>query len=200
MITIIDYDMGNINSIANMLRRLGAKAETTSNPEHVARAERIILPGVGAFDTGMKNLEAAGLLSVLNQRVVKEKTPVLGICLGCRLITRGSEEGELPGLRWIQADTVRFKDVQVKIPHMGWNTARPCRTSMLFPDAEEKQRFYFVHSYHLVCDREDDVLLMTHHGYEFASAVSVENITGVQFHPEKSHKYGLRLFERWLES
>jgi glutamine amidotransferase len=203
MIAIIDYGMGNLGSIANMLKKIGAKAVITSEAATIDAAEKLILPGVGAFDNGMKNLNDLGLIPLLNTKVLKQKTPVLGVCLGMQLITKSSEEGTLPGLGWVEAKTVKFefngKPHNLKIPHMGWNFMDLKQDNSILADMYESPRFYFVHSYHVVCQDQKDVLATTDYGYEFASAIAKENIIGMQFHPEKSHKFGMRLFKNFVE-
>ncbi len=202
MIVIIDYGMGNLGSILNMMKKIGAKAIISSDIAEIEKAAKLILPGVGSFDNGMKNINDRGLIQLLNKKVLNDKTPILGICLGCQLITKSSEEGNLPGLGWIDARTVRFRFndnlKNLKIPHMGWNTVRMCKEEPLVDNLQGEQRFYFVHSYHLVCDHEDDVLMKTFYGYEFASAVKKGNVVGVQFHPEKSHRFGMELLKNWV--
>jgi len=202
MITVVDYDMGNIGSIANMIAKIGAKAHVTSDPDVLRRADKLILPGVGHFDRGMANLVELGLVPVLEELVVRKRTTVLGICLGMQLMCRSSEEGERPGLGWVHAAVKRF-DVAAhpgtKVPHMGWNVARPVKDSPLFDRAPtEPQRFYFVHSYYTECHDPADVLTTTTHGREFCSAFVHDNIYGVQFHPEKSHAFGMELFRRFV--
>lgn len=203
MIIIIDYKMGNLGSILNMLKKVGAPALVSSLYEDIAQADKLILPGVGAFDNGISNLRESGLLPVLIEKVLERKTPVLGICLGMQLMTRRSEEGKLPGLGWIEAETVRFrldrKESGLKVPHMGWNSATVSKGNSIFRGLEEENRFYFVHSYHVACKDDGDVLSTTRHGYEFASSIRKGNIVGVQFHPEKSHRYGLKLLSNFAE-
>lgn len=204
MIIIVDYKMGNLGSILNMLKKIGTLAMASSLPEDILQADKLILPGVGAFDNGMTNLKESGLLSVLNEKVLAKKTPILGICLGMQLLTRQSAEGRLEGLGWIEADTVRFrldreKSSPLKVPHMGWNTVMFAHGSILSSGLEKEARFYFVHSFHVVCDKEDNVAGKTLYGYEFVSAVQKNNIYGVQFHPEKSHKFGLQLLKNFVE-
>jgi glutamine amidotransferase len=203
MIIIIDYGMGNLGSIRNMLKKIGAPAEISSDSSEILKAEKLILPGVGAFDHGMRNLSDRGLIAVLNQRVREEKCPILGICLGMQLLTQSSEEGNLPGLSWISAKTRRFQFSpemgSLKIPHMGWNEVKPVAAAPLFLGFEETPRFYFVHSYHVRCDHSEDILATTFYGYDFVSAVKHENIMGTQFHPEKSHKFGMRLLKNFVE-
>jgi glutamine amidotransferase len=202
LITIVDYGMGNLGSIANMLKKVGAQAVISSNIEDIETSRKLILPGIGAFGEGMKNLEQRGLIGVLRRKVINEKTPVLGICLGAQLITRRSQEGELPGLGWIAADTVRFStssNGKLKVPHMGWNHVEVAKDDPLLQNLPQEPRFYFVHSYHLLCDDTADVLGWTEYGYPFASVVRNRNVYGTQFHPEKSHKYGLQLFRNFVE-
>jgi glutamine amidotransferase len=204
MIVIIDYGMGNLGSIQNMLKKIGAQAVISSDIQAVERADKLILPGVGAFDTGMKQLEELGLIDVLNDKVLNRKTPTLGVCLGMQLLMQGSEEGVRPGLGWIDGETIRFrfdpKRTNLKIPHMGWNTVTIIRDGTLFKGLnQEEARFYFVHSYHVVCNREEDILARSFYGYDFASAVQRGNIMGTQFHPEKSHKFGMKIYENFVE-
>ncbi len=203
MIVIIDYGMGNIGSIANMLKKVGAEPIVSSNIGIIERADKLILPGVGAFDHGMRRLAEMGLISVLNRKVIDQKTPILGLCLGMQLFTRSSEEGSLPGLAWFDAVTIKFRfettDCGLKTPHMGWNTISFVHRNGIWTDMYPEARFYFVHSYHVVCHRQEDVNTTTHYGYDFASSITKGNIRGMQFHPEKSHKYGMRLFESFLE-
>jgi glutamine amidotransferase len=204
MIVIIDYGMGNLGSIQNMLKKIGAQAVISSDIQAVERADKLILPGVGAFDTGMKQLEELGLIDVLNDKVLNRKTPTLGVCLGMQLLMQGSEEGVRPGLGWIDGETIRFrfdpKRTNLKIPHMGWNTVTIIRDGTLFKGLnQEEARFYFVHSYHVVCNREEDILTRSFYGYDFASAVQRGNIMGTQFHPEKSHKFGMKIYENFVE-
>jgi glutamine amidotransferase len=202
MITIINYNAGNIKSIQNMLKRIGAKSCISSNVEEIEQAERLILPGVGHFDYGMRNLKQSGLIDVLNKKVVVDKTPLLGICLGAQLLGNGSEEGEEKGLGWINMDVVKFDKAKMpdnlKIPHMSWNEILIKKSSKLLEGLNDESRFYFVHSYHMMCNNEKDILTNTNYGYEFSSAVEKENIFGVQFHPEKSHKFGMKLLENFV--
>ena len=201
-IIIIDYGLGNLGSIRNMLKKIGAEGTISSNVSDIERAEKLILPGVGNFDQGMRNLETLGLLPVLEDKVIQKKTPILGICLGMQLFARKSEEGESSGLGWIDAEVVRFKfddkERNLKIPHMGWNLIKIERKDTLFGEMYLESRFYFVHSYHMVCKNESDILAKTFHGHEFPSAVRKENIYGVQFHPEKSHKFGMKLLANFV--
>ena len=203
MIVVVDYGLGNLGSIANMLKKIGAHAVVSSDPAVVEKADKLILPGIGAFDAGMKNLETRGLIPLLNYRVLEQKTPILGVCLGMQLLCKRSEEGQLPGLGWLDAEVIRFKFdgniANLKIPHMGWNTLTVRQPYPLFADLEAENRFYFVHSYHVVCADRGNVLAQTNYGFDFASAVVKDNIMGVQFHPEKSHKFGMRLYKNFTE-
>lgn len=200
MIVIVDYEMGNVGSIRNMLKRVGTDATITASIDAVRSATKLILPGVGAFDTGMQHIESLGLTEVLNQRALRDRIPVLGICLGMQLLTRSSEEGKMPGLGWIAADTVRFRfDGQqgLKVPHMGWNKVRPMRNHPLFAGLDDDPAFYFVHSYFVKCDDDGDAVGCTPYGGEFASVIAHDNIWGTQFHPEKSHRFGMRLLSNF---
>jgi glutamine amidotransferase len=202
MITIVDYGMGNVGSILNILKRSGFGVSISSKPEDIRTAEKLILPGVGAFDTGMANLDRYGLRKPIEDKV-GAGTPVLGICLGMQLLFEGSEEGDLPGLGWMRGHCKRFRfpdDSRLKVPHMGWNAVRPVERESLFREMDDDARYYFVHSYHAVCEESSVVIGWTVHGYEFAAAVRRDNIFGTQFHPEKSHKHGRRLLKNFAES
>jgi glutamine amidotransferase len=203
MITIVDYGVGNLGSILNMLKKVGAKAQASSDPDVLRQADKLILPGVGAFDAGMKKLNETGLVPVLNELVLDEKVPVIGLCLGMQLMTKKSEEGTEAGLSWIDAETVRFKfapeNAQLKVPHMGWNTLDIRRQHPLVADLGPESRFYFVHSYHVVCQSEADVVAYTDYGYPLAAIINKGNIMGAQFHPEKSHKFGMQLLKNFAE-
>jgi imidazole glycerol-phosphate synthase subunit HisH len=202
MITIIDYKTGNLGSIQNILRRIGEESIVTSDTALIAKASKLILPGVGAFDTGMKNLTELGLTDILNKKVIIEKVPVLGICLGMQLMSKGSEEGSFPGLGWIDSTTLRFRfqnTAEYKIPHMGWNFINQHKTSRLFDSMYADPRFYFVHSYYFSAANPDDIVTSTSYEIEFTSSVERGNIMGVQFHPEKSHKFGMKLLKNFVD-
>ncbi|MEZ4852483.1 MAG: imidazole glycerol phosphate synthase subunit HisH [Bacteroidia bacterium] len=203
MITIIDYGLGNLASIKNMLKRIGIKSIITDDPEKIAAAEKLILPGVGAFEMGMNYIREKGLLDVMNQRVLEDKVPVLGICLGMQLLSRHSEEGDAEGLGWIEGDTIKFDfepSKNLKIPHMGWSEISQEHSSQLMHEMYEDPRFYFVHSYHVVCDDPEDVLLSVDYGMKVTCGVEKGNIMGVQFHPEKSHKFGMKLLSNFANN
>lgn len=194
MITIVDYGMGNLGAVRNMFKRIGVPAAITGDPAEVARAEKILLPGVGAFDAAMKRINASGLREVLERKAQIERVPVLGICLGMQLLTRGSEEGTEPGLGWIAADTRRFPALPgLKVPHMGWNLAQPTQPHPLTAELPPEPRFYFVHSFYVHVDDPHDSLLRTHYEVDFDAAIAHGNILGAQFHAEKSHRFGMKL-------
>jgi imidazole glycerol-phosphate synthase subunit HisH len=200
MITIVDYGMGNLGSIHNMFKRIGVAAEITGEAEVLGRASKILLPGVGAFDSAMQRINASSLRAVLDRKALEERVPVMGICLGMQLLTRCSEEGELPGLGWIAATTRRFPATPgLKVPHMGWNLVTPHTPSALTAgfDSLSEPRFYFVHSYFIECDDRDADILRTSYGVTYASAIQQDNIYGVQFHPEKSHRFGMKLLDNF---
>ena len=196
MITIINYGMGNLGSVQNMLKRIGVESKITSDVSEIERAEKILLPGVGAFDAAVAKIDELNLRSVLVHKATVDKIPFLGICLGMQLLTRSSEEGQLQGLNLIPATTIKFKfeeSQHLKVPHMGWNLVRKNTDSVLTQNFINDYRFYFVHSYKVICDDTKNSILRTDYGGEFDSAIQNENVYGAQFHPEKSHKYGMHL-------
>src|SRR5687768_14024872 len=201
MIAIIDYNTGNLNSIKNLIRKVGYDAIITNDASEIAKASKLILPGVGHFDYGMKNLQKLDLIEILNKKVLNEKVPILGICLGVQLFTKRSDEGFEPGLGWVDGITKAFDRGKItnglKIPHMGWSEVK-YRSSRLFDGFTEVPRFYFVHSFHLECNNDADALTFCEHGYEFTAGIEKENIVGVQFHPEKSHKFGFQLMRNFI--
>lgn len=202
MIFIIDYGAGNLGSIANMLRKLGQSAIITSKPEEIQKAEKLILPGVGRFDYGMSKLKESGLIGALNQKVLEDKTPILGICLGAQLMTKKSEEGKISGLGWFDAEVKKFsfpkEQSDLRIPHMGWNYVMIENETALSKGLPAGSKYYFVHSYYLKANNPEDIFMVTHYGNDFVSALNRDNIYAVQFHPEKSHKYGLKIFQNFL--
>lgn len=202
MIAIVDYGVGNLGSIANMLKKVGAEAQVTHDPAAIRAASGILLPGVGHFDHCAKALRASTLLPLLESRVKDEKVPLLGICVGMQLLARSSEEGTEPGLGWIAGDVKKFDlppAERLPVPHMGWAMVKPRPGSPLFdPNAEE--RFYFVHSFHMVCDDPNDIAAEAEYGYRFVAAVQRGNVWGTQFHPEKSHRFGKALMRRFAEA
>ncbi len=201
MITIVNYGIGNIGSMLSMLKRIGVVAKAESDPDVIIQAKKIILPGVGSFDAAMKRInDVTGLRDVLNQKALIERVPIMGVCLGMQLLTGSSEEGSLPGLGWIPGSTKRFPSVAaLKVPHMGWNVARRTNSSPLTATLDVESRYYFVHSYYVTVDDPAYSIMRTSYGIEFDSAVARSNIYGVQFHPEKSHRFGMHLLKNFAE-
>lgn len=202
MITIIDYGMGNLGSVLNMFKKVGAQAKISSDLDEISKASKILLPGVGAFDTAMQRINDAGMLAVLNQKALIEKVPVLGICLGMQLLTNSSEEGKLPGLGWIDGAAYNFKgriDHTLRIPHMGWNIANIDQKNEITSGYNGEIRFYFVHSYYVKVSNPINSMMQTTYGLSFDSAIVKDNIFGAQFHPEKSHKFGMQFFKNFAK-
>ncbi len=201
MTAIIDYGMGNIGSISNMLKKIGEPSIITSDMATIEISDRIILPGVGAFDHAIKNLHDLDLFSPLKNLVLEKEKPILGICLGMQLLTNGSDEGSLNGLSFIDGYAHKFSssDKNFKIPHMGWNSLSLKKESSLFKDPSIEHRFYFVHSYAIQCAISTDILSTTYYGSNFVSSFENKNIIGVQFHPEKSHRFGINFLKNFVE-
>ena len=199
MITIIDYGMGNLGSVHNMFKKIDVESKITSNLKEIKSASKLILPGVGSFDKAMQKINNSGIREVLDQIVLTNETPILGICLGMQLLTNSSEEGIEKGLGYINATTKKFsfKEKGMKVPHMGWNSVVNSSKSKLTETSFKKSRFYFVHSYYVEVENQINSILKTNYGLEFDSAIHNKNIYGVQFHPEKSHKYGMQLFKNF---
>ena len=202
MIVIIDYGMGNLRSVHNKLKRLGCYSEISSDKSVIEKAEKLILPGVGHFANGMKKLHEFNLLGILNKKVMEDQVPILGICLGMQLMTSFSEEGNVNGLNWFEAQTQYFKieekdKFKYKVPHMGWNNVRLSGDSKLFKGIDEDAEFYFVHSYHVVKNKEGVTKGITNYAYDFISYVEKRNIFGAQFHPEKSQDAGMIMFSNF---
>lgn len=201
MIAVIDYGIGNVGSIINMLKKIGVSCILANDIKQIENADKLILPGVGAFDIAMQKLNNGGFIDIINKHAIYQKKPLLGICLGMQMLGRKSEEGNEPGLGLISFDNKRFSfdsNIQLKIPHMGWDIVDLNKKDDLIVNGiTATQKYYFVHSYHAVCDSEDNVLMRCDYGYSFAAAVKKDNIYGVQFHPEKSHKFGMALLENF---
>lgn len=204
MVTLVDYGLGNIQAFHNIYTRLKLPVDIASTPEQLRRAGKIILPGVGAFDWAMTRLNRSGLRDVLDELVMARHVPVLGVCVGMQMMAKGSEEGALPGLGWIKADVKRFRwngeagKGQMHLPHMGWNDVVPVETKSLFRNIDAP-RYYFLHSYYIAADNPSEVLSTTDYGGSFTSAVRADNVFGVQFHPEKSHHWGVQLLKNFAE-
>lgn len=203
MIAVVDYDTGNVGSVLNMLKKVGAQAVVSRDPAVLRDAQKLVLPGVGAFDEAMGNLRRFGLYDLLNELVLEHRRPILGVCLGAQLMAKSSEEGEQPGLGWLDARLVRFRAAEgrtLRVPHMGWNTVTAeAAGGGIFQDVPQPMRFYFVHSYHMVTDAPGLELASTTYGHRFTSAMARDNILSMQFHPEKSHKYGLQVYRNFVE-
>jgi len=202
MITVVDYGVGNIGALLNMFDYLGIEAEASGDPVAIANAERLVLPGIGAFDKAMRTLRERRLVDPLHEAVATRRAPVLGVCLGMQLLARSSEEGVEPGLGWIAADVRRIAvpaGSGLKVPHIGWAETRALRASTLFAGALPEERYYFDHSYHMVCDRADDASAVIDYGSPLVCAVEAGHVMGVQFHPEKSHRFGMRLLTAFAE-
>ena len=203
MIAIVDYGLGNILAFSNMFKRLNIEARVARGADELAGADKIILPGVGAFDHAMELLDASGMRATLDQLVLKDKVPVLGICVGMQILAKGSDEGKLPGLGWIDGRVRAFESLpeaaDLALPHMGWNDALPVADMPLFKQMGDDARFYFLHSFFFECAGSESVAATARYGIDFACCVRSANIYGVQFHPEKSHHWGARLLQNFAE-
>lgn len=204
MIGICDYGSGNVQAISNIYTRLNVSHQLLSRPEQFdITIKRVILPGVGAFDETMSLLRSSGILKVLEEAVLERGMPILGICVGMQVLANSSEEGTQPGLGWIPGRVKQFDRSLLKakpaIPHLGWNSISPTRSSRLFDNVDADDGFYFIHSYYYECEKSDDVLATTNYGAEFSSAINRGNIYGTQFHPEKSHQNGIQTLKNFAE-
>ncbi|MGH2358610.1 MAG: imidazole glycerol phosphate synthase subunit HisH [Candidatus Limnocylindria bacterium] len=209
-LVVVNSGIGNLGAIPNMLHRIGAEAVISDDPEVIEAADKLILPGVGAFDAAAGRLRELELVAVLNRKVLEQHTPVLGLCLGMQLLAEESEEGRLPGLGWIPGRVRRFRfdpaddrahagaGRSLRVPHMGWNYVRAAAPTPLLEGLADHPRFYFAHSYYLACDDDADAVGLTTYGIPFASVVQRGNVYGAQFHPEKSHRFGLRFLENFV--
>ena len=201
MICIIDYGMGNLRSVQKKFLKVGADVLITSNLKEIEQAEKLILPGVGHFSNGVKKLKESGIWDVLIDKVIIQKTPILGICLGMQLMAKHSEEGDTEGLGWFDADVVKFTmrdKIKHKVPHIGWNSLIREKESPLFKGISNDAMFYFVHSYHLKCYDKEDILTSSEYDYIFTSTIQKDNIYGVQFHPEKSRESGIQFLKNFI--
>ena len=203
MITIVDYGVGNISAFVNVYKRLNIHVAIARSADDLKKSSKVILPGVGAFDQAMKLLEQSGMRATLDQLALERRIPILGVCVGMQMLAHSSEEGNLPGLGWVEGQVRGFRSLvpesTLPFPHMGWNDVLPVSSNKLFDQLESGARFYFLHSYYFHCDRGDDVLATSSYGADFNCALNVNNIYGVQFHPEKSHHYGTRLLKNFAQ-
>ncbi len=201
MITIIDYGVGNIFAFQNVYKRLNIPTKIAKSVSDLENAKKIILPGVGAFDYAMQRLNASGMREKLDELVLDKKVPVLGICVGMQMMGNKSDEGLMEGLKWINAEIIKFDESLIKqrtkLPHMGWNDVVMVKNNILFDELDEQSIFYFLHSYYFKCNHQEDVIATTNYGISFTSAVNANNIFGIQFHPEKSHRYGEQLLNNF---
>ena len=201
MIAIIDYGLGNVRAFANVYHKLNITAEIVSKAEDLISASKVILPGVGSFDYAMQRLEKSGMRPFLDEIVLHRHVPVLGICVGMQMLACSSEEGSLPGLGWLDGVVKRFKfsslERPLSVPHMGWNNVKLLKINGLLKGLDHTARFYFLHSYYFHCQNNKDLVAVTDYGGDFACAVNSDNVFGVQFHPEKSHQWGMSLLENF---
>lgn len=201
MIVIVDYGFGNLGSIGNMMKKIGVPAKVSAQIADIETADKLVLPGIGAFDQGIQSLRARGLIDILNKRALTDQIPVIGVCLGMQLLGSASEEGSEKGLGWVPATTRWFRNTlgyeNLRVPHMGWNEAHARGADPIVEGLHDKPRFYFVHSYHVVCENADDIVATTPYGIEFTSILRHRNIWGAQFHPEKSHRFGMQLLRNF---
>jgi glutamine amidotransferase len=199
VIAIVDYGLGNVSAFETVYRRLNISAMAAKTAADLEAADHIILPGVGAFDHAMELIDASGLRQVLEKRIVGDRTPVLGVCVGMQILADSSEEGSRAGLGWISGRVRRLDAGALPLPHMGWNTPEPAEGEALFTDLKTDAEFYFLHSYYFDAARPEDVVASVEYGGRFPCAVRRDNVMGVQFHPEKSHRNGVRLLKNFAE-
>ncbi|AUF97470.1 imidazole glycerol phosphate synthase subunit HisH [Pseudomonas sp. 02C 26] len=203
MITIIDYGLGNLQAFVNVYKRLHIPVRVASSVEALSGAEKLILPGVGAFDHAMQRFSDSGMRDTVEQLVHRDSVPVLGICVGMQMLADGSDEGVLPGLGWVPGKVRSFRSVAgletIAMPHMGWNDVAPVNDCPLFKGFEQDARFYFLHSFYFECAQDQHVVARSEYGLDFGCAVAANNVYGVQFHPEKSHHFGVGLLKNFAE-
>lgn len=203
MITLIDYGVGNIFAFQNVYKRLDIPTKIARNPSELEDAQKLILPGVGAFDYAMEGLNLSGMRQKLDELVVEKKIPIIGICVGMQMMGNKSDEGTAEGLKWIDADILKFDESLIeqrtKLPHMGWNDVKPLKNNPLFKGLEDDAIFYFLHSYYFKCNNPENSIAISDYGIPFTSAVNDDNIFGIQFHPEKSHHYGEKLLHNFAK-
>ena len=204
MITIIDYGLGNIKAFVNVYNRLNIKTKIAQKASDIEGASKIILPGVGAFDYAISQLNNSGMRDEIEKKVLINRIPIMGICVGMQILAKSSDEGTLPGLGWINGKVKKFEtsinSPSIKLPHMGWNTIKPVNNSPLMIGFSDNSRFYFLHSYYFIVENKKDIISTTNYGLGFSSGVSSDNIFGIQFHPEKSHANGIRLLQNFANN
>lgn len=203
MITLIDYGVGNIFAFQNVYKRLDIPTKIAKTAADLEDAEKLILPGVGAFDYAMAQLNFSGMRQKLDELVLEKKIPIIGICVGMQMMGNRSDEGTSEGLKWIDADILKFEERLIqhrtKLPHMGWNDVKPVKSHPLFEGLEEDAIFYFLHSYYFNCNKQENSIAISDYGIPFSSAVNFNNVYGIQFHPEKSHQYGEKLLHNFAQ-
>jgi glutamine amidotransferase len=202
MITIVDYGLGNLASIANMIKKVGGQAEITADETKILNATKLLLPGVGHFQKGMENLNRLGFAEIIKKRALQDKIPLMGICLGMQLLTNHSEEGDVKGLGLIDANTIKFNSTEIyplKVPNMGWNDVM-IKPHKLFDHISEIPRYYFVHSYYVKCAHRENSIATCNYGITYDCAIAKDNIFGTQFHPEKSHRFGMQIIKNFIEN
>lgn len=199
MITIIDYYTGNLKSVANMLKKIGIESQITNDKNVISKAKKIILPGVGAFDNAMQCLEDLDLVDTLSKKALEEKIPLLGICLGMQIMAKSSEEGSKPGLGWIDANVIKFTNPTIKVPHMGWNQTYISKNNKLFKSIDNNMKFYYVHSFYMKCNDRKNEVAYANYPKEFTCSIQKDNLYAVQFHPEKSLRFGMQLLKNFAE-
>ena len=203
MITIVDYGVGNVRAFLNVYRRLNIEVKAATKAEELRNTSKVILPGVGSFDRAMERLAQSGMREALDDLALRQRVPILGVCVGMQMLGRASDEGKLPGLSWIDGRVKALESLmpveRLPVPHMGWNDVRPVARNKLLDRLDSGARFYFLHSYYFQCDREEDTIAVSNYGVDFASAANAANVFGVQFHPEKSHQFGARLLQNFAE-
>lgn len=203
MITLIDYGVGNINAFVNVYKRVDVPVKVAKNAQDLEGAQKLILPGVGHFDHAMSQLNNSGMRTKLDELVLEKKIPVIGICVGMQMMGNYSDEGNLEGLKWIDASVKKFDETKInqvtRLPHMGWNDVKPKKDVALFKGLEKDAIFYFLHTYYFECNNPDDIMAVSDYGIEFACAAHHENKYGIQFHPEKSHQYGEMLLHNFAK-
>lgn len=203
MITIVDYGLGNIKAFVNVYERLNIPIKIAKTKYDLNDASKIIIPGVGAFDYAMEQLNKSGMRDELENKVIRDKVPVIGICVGMQILAKSSEEGKLPGLGWVDGEVLKFDinniPYKTRLPHMGWNNINPIAENTLLNGFKNESRFYFLHSYYFVCNNQQDIISTTQYGIDFSSAINHNNIFGIQFHPEKSHSNGVSLLNNFAK-